>query len=273
MMPKADPRALLEELRRPGGGLKEAFALVRAGTASVPVLLKAIEDPEPRVRGLICFALGELQVPSPEVVRALQDRLNDEDHEVRYSAVRALGSLKTIPVGVRERLEAIRQTDPSPAVRDGASEALLEITGKPPSGSRSVDDLLNDLKSTEPQRREEAVNEIGRLGLANSAEVGNEKVLRALSDRLLNDDYFQSRSSAALSLWRIGQSPPFVIDALLKALSDRHPVVQSMAGQVLGNFGPKAASALPRLKIVAADTEHPRTASIARKAIERIVGQ
>ena len=206
---------------------------------------------------------------SDEGPRALRLRLDDEDDQVRYMAASAFGTLRTAPADVVVRLQGMRSTDPSSSTRGGAEEALLAITGKPGSPPRSIEDLLRDLGSDNPQQREEAVNGIGRLGLAHAPTAGQEHVLKALVDRLLNDDYYQSRMSAALAMQRIGQAPAFVIDGLVKALDDRHLLVQAMVTSTLGSFGSKSIPALPRLRVLAADTRDP-VAKSAREAIDQI---
>jgi HEAT repeat protein len=237
--PEADLHALLDALRSPEGGIREAIAFVQRGEAGIPVLLEAITETQPRVRGLACFALGQIKIPSDDVVRALRLRLDDEDHEVRATAARSLESLE-------------------------AGSA-----GTPSSSLHSVDELLLSLGDADQQMREEAVDSIGRLGEQLEADK-QDAVLTALVDHLLHDPYFQVRSSAALAIWRIGQAPVPVIAALSKALGDGHLIVQAMAAQVLGNFGPRATSALPALTALAAGGSGPELAEQAQKAIKRI---
>ena len=269
--PAADLSALMRNLRAPSGGIKEVFAFVEQGDQSVPLLIEALEDRDPRVRGLACWALGELKNSSGEVIEALAKRLSDDDHEVRASAVHSLRLIKTLPTNVVERLEVARRTDPHPTVRNNAEEALLSITGSLAEPQRSVSNLLADFESVNQLVREAAIDSIGRLGLVKSQSVANEKVLKALTDRLLHDDSFQCPQSAALSIWRIGQAPPFVIDALGAALGDTHSLVQSIAAQVLGNFGRQASAALPRLRAFAADDKAPDFQKIAQQTIDRIM--
>ncbi len=132
-----------------------------------------------------------------------------------------------------------------------------------------VDEQLRSIQDADPQIREAAIAALGQMGLRGEISA-RQDIIRAITDHLANDDYYQSRSSAALALWRIGQADPVVLSALTTAISDPHPIVQSMAAQVLGNFGPKASSALPALRALAADTHSPTTADLARQAIARI---
>lgn len=270
MKPESDLSRLIDAMREPKGGIGEAMALVQRGETSIPTLVEATVDSEPRVRGLSCFALGELKTPSNAVIRALRLRLDDTDEQVRFVAARALGQLKQVPADVSERLEAMRRIDPSPNVRGGAEEALRAINGNAPSPLHSVALVLQAAEGADPQAREAAIDELGRMGLEGSDPAQADRVLTVLTSHLLHDDYFQSRASAALALWKIGRTPELVLDALTKAVSDRHLVVQAMAAQVLGNFGPRAGSVLPKLKVLAADKRSPEMAKMADEAITRI---
>ncbi len=260
---------LLANLHHPNGGFKDAVALVQYGADAVSALVESTEDAEARVRSLSCFALGEIKVANAQVIGSLQSRLTDEDHRVRYSAVRALGSLKPVPPSIIDKMETVRRKDSNPSVRDGAAEALLMMTGTAPAPTRGIADLLSALDSPDILEREEALGDIGRLGLRHENAVKDDRVLKRLIVTLEKDDYEQNRVGAALALWRIGLAPEFVVAGLTKALDDGDPLVQTQAAQILGNFGPAAAAALPRLKSLAAE-KNRTAASTAQSAIDRI---
>jgi HEAT repeat protein len=259
----------MRALRAPQGGLREAMELVRLGPASAPALIEATGDVQPRVRALSCVALGALGTPSNDVVGALRRRLDDENPQVRYSAARALGELETVPADVLARLDAMRSHDPDPTVRGGADEALLALGGPAPRSDGGIDAQLRSIEVADPQARAAAIDGLGRMG--QRGEIARpDDVIPAITSHLASDDYYQCRISAALALWRIGRADPVVLSALTSAMSDPHPLVQTMAAQVLGNFGSKAASTLPALRALAAATQHPAIAELARKAIARI---
>ena len=274
MATSADLPSLLAALRQPTGGLREALAVVQGGLVAIPLMIDASTDAEVRVRGLACVALGMFPSSVP-VVRALRLRLDDDSHEVRAVAARALGSLKAGGDDILQRLAQLRQADPSPATRTAAEEALLAILGTPASPTQPTDQLLRALAAADPEAREEAVASLGRAGsdTLTPAQLGS--VQAALSERLLDDAHPQVRMSAALALWKLGRAPAAVppaavIDALVSALGDPHPLVQSMAAQVRGNFGPRAARALPVLEALARGANTPALAALARQSIQRI---
>ena len=266
----ADLRSLLAALRQPGGGLREALAVVQCGPAAIPLLIAASADDEPRVRGLACVALGLAAISSPPVVRALRMRLDDDSHEVRAVAARGLGSLKAGGDDILQRLAQLRQADPSPATRTAAEEALLAILGTPARPTQPIDQLLRALAAADPEAREEAIASFGRLGSDTLTTAQQAPVQAALRERLLDDASAQVRMSAALALWKLGAAPAPVIDALITALADPDPLVQTMAAQVLGNFGDRAARALPALEVIATGAQGSALAALARRSIQRI---
>lgn len=270
MATPADLPSLLEALRQPDGGLREALAVAQAGPAAIPLLIDASTDAEARVRGLACMALSLAATSSTPVLRALRLRLDDGSHEVRAVAARALGSLKAGGDDILQRLAQLRQADPSPATRTAAEEALLAILGTPAAPTQPIDQLLRGLAAADPDAREEAIASLGRLGSDTLSTAQQASVQAALRERLLEDASEQVRMSAALALWKHGRAPTPVIDALVTALADPHPLVQTMAAQVLGNFGDRAARALPALEAIASGTQGPALAALARRSIQRI---
>lgn len=60
-----------------------AFVLGNLGDrSSVPAMIEALEDPYFKVRGLSAHGLAKIAPGDPEVIRALNDRLSREDHDV-----------------------------------------------------------------------------------------------------------------------------------------------------------------------------------------------
>lgn len=99
-----------------------SLALVDAGEASVPVLVRALKHEEPDIRSRAAMSLGRIKAKSG--VEALMEACSDEAEEVRLEAVLALAAIRD------ERavtvLEAARD-DPAEAVRQSAPIALGEI--------------------------------------------------------------------------------------------------------------------------------------------------
>lgn len=79
-----------------------AFALAgRSDPQAVATLIRLAGDPIARVREWATFGLGELgTLDAPEVRAALYRRLDDDDRETRYEAIRGLtrcGDLRAVP--------------------------------------------------------------------------------------------------------------------------------------------------------------------------------
>lgn len=89
-----DPSAvdiLLELLKDPSVSQYVIRALVKIGEEAVDPLLQALNDRDPVVRKLSCFALGKIR--SFRAVDHLIEKLKDEDREVQEEAIRALGRI------------------------------------------------------------------------------------------------------------------------------------------------------------------------------------
>jgi HEAT repeat protein len=265
--PEATVRNALRALHAPGSGVREVTALVRLGAISIPGLVEASADAQPRIRGLSCLALGELGIASDTVVGALRRRLDDDYEQVRHTAVRALGQLKTIPEDVAALLDVMRQHDNSLAVRAAAEEVIhARVPVEKPPGE--LDEQMRSLEDDDPEARHTAIEAIGRIGIRG--DVLGPDVIGAITNRLANDDYEPCRVSAAMALWKMRRADAVVLSALTAAISDPLPLVQSIAAQALGNLGPRATPALPALKALAAGSLAPSTAGLLRKAIARI---
>lgn len=105
-------------------GLKETVtdALARIGDDAVPALIRALKDPEPRVRVQAARALSRMGLRGEKAVPGLITALDDDDEDVRQSAARALGQMgsaakEAVPrlIGIlREEEESDRSSDASP---------------------------------------------------------------------------------------------------------------------------------------------------------------
>jgi HEAT repeat protein len=71
--------------------------LHRFGAAAIPVLVRLLDDPEPRVRVNACHGLGMLGAAAREAVPALRLRLSDSDGDTRLAAGEALRQIDAGP--------------------------------------------------------------------------------------------------------------------------------------------------------------------------------
>jgi hypothetical protein len=95
-------------------------ALMKMGSAAIPALTKALDDPNPKVRRGVVWLLREIGLPA---IPALIKALDDPDQQVRNTSVSALGK------SVRDPGPAIpalikRLDDPAADLRRSAEDAL-----------------------------------------------------------------------------------------------------------------------------------------------------
>ena len=125
-------------------------ALIARGRDSVPELMSALSDPDPKARHGALVALARI---GPQVEQALpfvQGALQDPDAIVRSSAVTALarinGNAETAVPVIAPLL-----ADPAPQVRDASFAALVQM------GAAARDRALRMLRSESPAARTAAL--------------------------------------------------------------------------------------------------------------------
>ncbi len=123
----------------------------------------------------------------------------------------------------------------------------------------AVVDFLNELPGvrvrflTAPARRANALVELGKFGPA--AKAANPALLQMLKG---NDP--PTRGAAAAALGGIHSDPDVVIPALVACLEDSD--INDAAAEALGNFGPLAKSAVPKLLPLLHGDKEARSAAI-----------
>lgn len=203
-------------------GLRNAAveALVGIGPDAIPVAIDALAKLDADGRKLAAEALGG--IPDDRTADALARALDDEDANVRYAVVEALGAVAVTSETVRQRAwtalaERIDSGDTQ--LRLAALEALLRLEA--PLGFRTIEPLLVD-----PILRRQAM-----LALARSPE---EDAARALGRALFDRDAVVALSAlTALASWiRASMHRPleFLRERLVEdAVSER--VLRRLAGR------------------------------------------
>ncbi len=113
-------RSLIEVSQDPKRRSDALAALARLEPAAVPLLVDAMDCPDPQSRRGVVEALGRLKHPLASA--RLREALTDVDATVRRAAITALSRLGVR--GVEARLSSLAASDPSPAVRQAAAAAL-----------------------------------------------------------------------------------------------------------------------------------------------------
>lgn len=259
---------------RPELRMAAANALRRLGDAgALPALVEALDDPDPRVRARVaraCGAVGDeraakalgarLDDPVGRVRREaadalasigalspLLDAVDDENDEVRYAAVMALGGYQG-SAAIDPLIGAL--DDDSDVVRRAAVFSIVELLAAAPteqshriretvvdrlgSADRSVVDPLVELleESNQPRERRNVAWLLGRV----AGDEGYADAVEALVGALDADDGTTAQFAATSLVHLDGEA---VEDELLALLEDPDPsdAARSKAVFVLGKVG------------------------------------
>lgn len=235
-------QALLERLRSPDEATRNAAAetlTVRAFQnleQVLPVLTKALNDPDPNVRFYSTVALFGAAYGDEENARRL------------HRAVPALS-------------EGL--SDEDPRVRAAAANAITTVMPHPPAAVTAP--LLRALGDPEREVREAALDALARVRPV--ALQTAPAVLRVLRE----DPSPGARGAAARTLGEIETAHPSVTQALIDALHDADRFVRQEAVRALARIGPPARAAIPDLtRIVGNPSEDATVRALATDALRRI---
>lgn len=194
---------LLEHAPEPEVQWRAADALRLIGkpdaTAAGPVLVKALDDPDPLVRGAVVQAVGALAPDVPgavpalvrlfpdvqavgavanfgpagaEAVPRLIELLRHPDSKVRWNAARTLGKIGEPALPAVPELVAVMGTDPDALAREHCAESLGQIG---PKAVSAIPALVKALADPEPKVRRDAVRSLGQFGPAAKAALPDVK--------------------------------------------------------------------------------------------------
>jgi HEAT repeat protein len=225
-----------------------ALRKIVPGSADVPRILQALNTTDYTIATVVTEALRKTGASGVgPLLREFQRKENDP--RVRIGAARALGILgalaknEAVPV-----LAGAIKEDSDPSVRYAAAVALGKIDPASNVGVEMKASALNALKDlkTSYSGRLEAVDVLGRL-LPRKAAVP------ALVEALTSMDY-SLRNAATTALRKIGAA---AVEPLLEELKpDRRSEFRLATVQALGNLGPQAKAAVPKL-LRALEEENP----------------
>jgi len=230
----------------PGVRRAAAWALEYIGVdrdGAVERLRLALEDSSDEVRVMAAGALGDLGEPTETVLPVLTAGLSSPDAFVRGAAVHRIGGLGLAAAGARPRLiEAL--SDPDEGVRRAVAEALGE-TGQAPE--EAVEALLATVWSRDPCDRESAVK-----ALRDLLESG--EVVPRLVEGLRHSDP-DRRYAAADALGCLWEGHESALPDLISALTDPDARVREKACWAIGLLREDAVSAVPTLERLLDDPE------------------
>jgi HEAT repeat protein len=238
------PTALLTD-SLPGLRAAAAWALERdeaAARTSAPALLRALGDPNARVRGLVVSATGA--AGSKDAIPRLFEALGDPSQDVRWRAARALHRIGLeAPRDVAPLSRAL--SSPDSYVRGFAAWSLGNMGT---AAGDAVPALIEALSTDEAYGRGGAAAALGKIGPTAG------KAVPALALGLKDPDATR-RAHAARTLGRIGPAASSAIPALIQCLEDEDAVVRAQAARALGRIGPRADGVSTALKRATKDPE------------------
>jgi HEAT repeat protein len=239
------------------------------GVEGAPDLIKALADAELVVRLQAAFALGRLGQPASVVAGKDQQLRTAFDLGAvlvkggtdKASLLKLLEGTKTTDLKLRvlahDAVEAAGEAavpglvaaldSPDDEIRSSAAVALGSMARSltvrsGPHAEAAVASLAARLTTdTDPVTR----------GAAGSAlkTFASPRALPALLEAIKSKDW-DTRADAVTALGGLKNDPastPAAVAALTAALNDKEPWVRSVAGRTLGEFGPAAKDAVPRL--------------------------
>lgn len=199
---------------------------------------EALRDGDPLVRLWSAQALREI---GPESVSYIVEALKDKNDAIRHTAAQALTVFTDTPEGGKALAETLR--DPSPRVRFAAFDILIRLG---PDARFALPGLLENLqeKSIELQSR------------AFAAIMG----MASLDDDALRKDLVEVDAKGS---WSWPSKKPRGNVKFLTTQLDGKPMVRLGATLALGQMGPEAKPAIPRLaKLVKDSNASVRAAAI-----------
>lgn len=230
-----------------------SLALAQLGDEiTIKTLIEALNDNDPNLRESAARALGWFgwygKFDEYEIVKPIQNLLNDKQIEVRLSAIWALGQLdnKNIRPTLIHTL-----ADPNPEIRGAAAEALGEL-----GDASAIQPLINALSDEESNVRYSSAVALGRLddpiavpylitalGDEESSvrwisaralgELGDKTAIKPLIDALsFEDSNVRDEAIRALAELCSFDEVPHILDGL----SDPDNFVRSNSARALGKL-------------------------------------
>ena len=166
--------------------------------------------------------LGETR--SDLAIPVLEQALQDEDDEIRQTAVYALRDIGT-DTAVSVLLQALNENEDDYSIQENATYALEDI-----GTEAAVSALLQRLNNEEPGVRKGVIIALGNIG--------TETVVPALVEALKDGDSHNGET-AAVALTKIDSET--VVWALLQTLNSENSYARCNAASALGEMGTEAA--------------------------------
>jgi HEAT repeat protein len=234
-------------------------ALPFCGPKSIPVLIKALDDMEAKIRATASSALSKpaFKELAGTFLGALTKRLASEEEVIVKQSL-----LSTLSKCGPEALPAIRKSlaDMAPEVQKAALYALGQLGEEAKPALAEVKELA--VKAEHPEVRKGAISLLPRFGA--------EGVSAVLA--LLKSDDSATRLACLQVVGKQGGATAADVANLAACLKDKDEGVRALAAFVLGKLGPDAKAALPELEKLR-EEKNEQVRAVAEKAIKSIGGK
>lgn len=187
-------------------------------TDAAPVVIRAMSDPDPGIRGFAAAILATVGGDPPMIIDALARAIGeDPDGDVRRRAIGSMFKFTEHAAPAVDAVIAATEFEGTPYLQRDALYLLGRLP--PQTAPRSLPVLTAALKSPELEIRRAASEALGRLGPAAAAAV---PALLACE----GDEDFVVVREAAISLRRIGLRTPEVRQTLFRWLDNPEPQIR-----------------------------------------------
>lgn len=250
-------------------------AFRKIGPAAVPVLVKAMSDPDSGIRRYSAGILRRLR-PGKAVVPTLVKAAKDEDPGVRQSAVLAVpanAEEAMREIAVEALIDALNDSDRE--TRRFAAQGLGQIGT---SGTPAVPALISALTDEHHSVRQDAVFALGRIrpnlksapkSVKDAVEKEDRQLVVPALAETLKDENRSVRQHAIEVLGSIGPTAIAAVPSLIDAFGKVDPHDRFLIARALGKIGPGAGDALPLLTKALQD-EDESLKNAAAQALENI---
>jgi HEAT repeat protein len=266
-------------------------ALTRIGKLAVPALIIGLAEKKEEIRVRCAMILAWIGPDAAIALDALVKLMDDQEPSVRVQALIAIGQIadrRRIPLDRCEKalrdkdsyvraaaVEVLALSEPSPktlSLLQGALQDEAELVRE--KSLESLGSLGPKAKAATPRIRSIMKKRLTTEGIAAAGalaliEPKDEIAVKLLTDALVHEDDRDLRFLAAKLLGDAGPSAEGALPKLVDALKDEHPPVRYRAMIAIAQMGPLAKKELPAL-LTKLDDSDKSMRTLAACAIYRI---
>lgn len=204
------------------------------GAPAVPVLIEALQQPNPAIRASAAATLGAMGRDASAAIKPLLPLSTAGDPTTQAASLRALTALRAEPSQLKPRLQEAMKS-PAPDVRKAAAAGLAAIGEVAAIGADGLVEMLGD---EEPASRSGALQALSQMG----AKAG--PAMPALIARL---DDLTMQMAVMDALGKIGPAAAPAVPRLIGLHEKGGNDVKASALRAYAGIGRAAAAALPQI--------------------------